>query len=98
MLSRCLEGRTLGRHNALVSSIDWSPNGLYLATTSYDGTAIVWSVATGRPGPPFGGHHKPVFAACFSPDVTGFPDMRVETLPERRPALASASKSSRIFE
>jgi WD40 repeat protein/serine/threonine protein kinase len=39
-----------------------------IVTASQDGTVMVWSIATQRPGPPFQGHAGPVYAARFSPD------------------------------
>ena len=47
LLSRCQEGRILCKHYYSVSSIDWSPDGQYLATVSYDGDACVWNASSG---------------------------------------------------
>ncbi len=48
LLSRCQEGQSLGDHYNLVSSVAWSPDGRYVATTSYDGTAIIWDARSGQ--------------------------------------------------
>ena len=48
LLSRCQEGRTLCEHYNHVSSLAWSPDGRQLATTSYDGDAIVWDAKSGE--------------------------------------------------
>ena len=39
-----------------------------IVTASQDGTVMVWSIATQKPGPPFQGHTGPVYSARFSPD------------------------------
>ncbi|QBD83205.1 hypothetical protein EPA93_47495 [Ktedonosporobacter rubrisoli] len=36
-------GKT-GGHSSTIIDIAWSPNGRYLATTSYDKTVIIWQV------------------------------------------------------
>ena len=48
LLSRCQEGRTFCEHYSHVSSLAWSPDGRHLATTSYDGDAIVWDARSGE--------------------------------------------------
>jgi len=48
LLSRCQEGQTLCEHYSSVSSVAWSPDGRYVATTSYDSTAIIWDARTGQ--------------------------------------------------
>ena len=47
LLSRCLEGQTLCEHYSQVSSLAWSPDGRHLATTGYDGDAVVWDAKSG---------------------------------------------------
>ncbi len=55
-------------HDWWVHSAAFSPDEKRIVTASQDGFAIVWSVETGEPGPPFRGHSGPVYVAAFSPD------------------------------
>jgi WD40 repeat protein/tetratricopeptide (TPR) repeat protein len=56
------------RHSELVREVAITPDGRYLATASFDGTARVWETATGRPaGPPLR-HTNFVATVAFSPD------------------------------
>jgi WD40 repeat protein len=59
-------------HSKMVNSVAWSPDGSKIATTSYDGTARVWSSSSGstlltltHPRPLIGFY---VMAAAWSPD------------------------------
>jgi len=40
----CLELHRLIGHTDLITNVAWSPPGDLLATTSWDGTAIIWGV------------------------------------------------------
>ncbi len=66
------------RHDGPIKAAAFSANGLALATASNDGTARMWSTATGDPyGEPMR-HESPVRAAAFSTDgqflITGSAD------------------------
>ncbi|KAJ1305571.1 hypothetical protein OPQ81_000571 [Rhizoctonia solani] len=58
-------------HTDIVSSIAVSPNGLYIASGSYDGTIRVWDAKGGKlfTGP-FKTHRDRVTSVAFSPDGT----------------------------
>jgi roadblock/LC7 domain-containing protein len=66
-----LTGKPLGqplRHNGVVKSADFSPDGHWVVTASADGTAQVWEAATGNAvGEPLR-HDGVVNSAVFSPD------------------------------
>lgn len=60
---------TMLGHSGLISDMEFSPDGRLLATTSFDGLAIVWDVRTGQPAyPALEGHEGRVLSAAFSPD------------------------------
>src|SRR5260370_36208775 len=59
---------TLKGHTLALASVDYSPDGGYLATGSYDRTAQIWDAATGTEVATLRGHHGTVEAARFSPD------------------------------
>jgi hypothetical protein len=59
----------LGKHNAYVSSVAFSPDGKTLASVSDDKTIILWDVASHqRLGQPLTGHTSSVRSVAFSPD------------------------------
>lgn len=58
--------RTL--HASGVTSVALSPDGRILATGSFDKTARLWEVATGREMAALRGHDAPVSSVAFSPD------------------------------
>ncbi|CAE6426768.1 unnamed protein product [Rhizoctonia solani] len=58
-------------HTNTVSSVEFSPDGLHIASSSWDGTIRVWNVQTGHmPIDPLLGHALSVEAIHFSPDST----------------------------
>jgi WD40 repeat protein len=61
-------GRLL-RHTAPVSAVGFSPDGGMLASSSYDGTTILWDLATRQQiGQPLAWDDKPIDALAFTPD------------------------------
>src|SRR5260370_29668685 len=58
---------TLKGHRLALASVDYSPDGRYLATGSYDRTAKIWDAATGTEVATLGGHQGTVEAAWFPP-------------------------------
>lgn len=66
---------TLQGHQMAVTSVDFSPDGKSLVSTSWDKSAIVWDLATNQPRLTLSGHSAQVFSADFSADgakiVTG---------------------------
>src|SRR5260370_24261389 len=59
---------TLKGHTRALASVDYSPDGRYLATGSYDKTAKIWDAATGTEVATLRGHQGTVEAVRFSPD------------------------------
>jgi WD40 repeat protein len=59
---------TFTGHTALVASVAFSPDGLRLASASYDGTVKVWDSATGQESLTLKGHTGEVNSVTFSPD------------------------------
>jgi len=59
---------TLQGHQMAVTSVDFSPDGKSLVSTSWDKTAIVWDLATYQPRLTLSGHTSQVFSADFSAD------------------------------
>ena len=72
---------TLRGHADRITSIAFSPDGKRLVTSSWDGTAKIWNLRTGREAATFG-HRNYVTAATFSPDgewlATGSSDRSVK--------------------
>ena len=60
--------RTFTGHRDALTSVQFSPDGKLLLTTSRDHDARIWDVATGKPTVLLRGHGGPVFGASFSPD------------------------------
>jgi WD40 repeat protein len=59
----------LSKHSLIVYSVAFSPDGKTLAAGSWDGTILLWNVATHQPiGQPLTGHSDLVFSITFSPD------------------------------
>jgi WD40 repeat protein len=55
-------------HTAPISSVAFSPDGRFVLTGSWDTTAILWDVTTGKRIKQFWGHYMEVNAISFSPD------------------------------
>ncbi len=71
-----LWGLASGQVLTLSGHVDWggdvvfSPNGQRLASTSQDGSTLLWDTATGRSVLSLGGHNGGVQGVAFSPDGT----------------------------
>jgi len=59
---------TLAGHNRFVASVAFSPDGEWLATGGWDGTAKIWDVVSGKELKTLGRHEMAVTAVAFSPD------------------------------
>ena len=57
MLRTLRSSQTLGEHVALVKHLQFSPDGQFLATCSWDKTALIWRVGSG-PSDDFAVLHK----------------------------------------
>lgn len=55
-------------HKLGVTSIAFSSNGSNMASSSLDGTVILWDVSTGQVNATLKGHSDPVLSVSFSPD------------------------------
>jgi hypothetical protein len=55
-------------HENWVKSAYFSPDGKWIVTAGYDGTARVWEAATGKEVATLRGHEGPIYDAQFSPD------------------------------
>lgn len=62
------EPRMLSGHKDYVMAVAWSPDSRYLASASFDGTAMVWEAAGGRALRTLAGHTDSVTAVAFGPD------------------------------
>jgi WD40 repeat protein len=60
--------RVLEGHEADVYQVEFSPDGTKVATSSFDQTARLWSVADGTPLAVLSGHQSKVLALAFSRD------------------------------
>jgi WD40 repeat protein len=54
-------------HNAEVYAVAFTPDGQRVVTGSFDQTAKLWSVASGREIAPLTGHRDKIFALAVSP-------------------------------
>lgn len=59
---------TLRGHGEAVTSVDFSPDGRYIASGSKDKTIKIWDAETGNEISTLQGHLGDVFSVCFSPD------------------------------
>lgn len=59
---------TLKGHTLALASVAYSPDGKYIATSSYDRTARVWDAISGKELVTLTGHEGVVEAVAFSPD------------------------------
>lgn len=59
-----------GGHYAPVTTIDYSVDGKFIITGSYDKTIKLWETSTGREVRTFNGHTQPLSNVKFSPDGT----------------------------
>jgi WD40 repeat protein len=62
--------RALKGHSDLVHSATFSPNGKEVVTASYDRTAKIWDVGTGKVLESLNGHKDRVYSAAFNKDGT----------------------------
>lgn len=62
------EVRTFSGHDNDVNTVRFSPDGQTVLTSSDDGTAGLWDVASGKRLQTYGPHKGKVYAAQFSPD------------------------------
>ncbi|CCA71603.1 related to WD40-repeat protein (notchless protein) [Serendipita indica DSM 11827] len=61
--------RSLRGHQGPVRAVAFSPDGLTIASGSYDRTIRLWDATTGQPlGEPLQGHSDSICALAFSPD------------------------------
>lgn len=79
-----VDGRTggwRGKHDGPVQAVAFHPQGSLLASASWDRTAILWDVATGKRRHVLAGHSGNINAVAFHPDgtrlVTGGTDQRL---------------------
>ena len=56
------------KHSGNVVKVVFSPDGKFVLTASYDGTATLWNAKTGEKIRGMGKHDKPLRDACFSAD------------------------------
>lgn len=62
--------RRLQGHRDNVSALSFSPDGRYLASSSYDQTAKLWDLRTGQCLKTLQGHRNRLWSVAFSPDGT----------------------------
>ncbi len=55
-------------HADVVGSVAWSPDGKYIASSSWDGSTQVWNASTGHKISDFEAHQRQLGQAAWSPD------------------------------
>jgi ribosome assembly protein 4 len=55
-------------HQKAINHVTFSPNGLYIASSSFDNSVKLWSAQDGKFLLTFRGHVAPVYQSCFSSD------------------------------
>jgi WD40 repeat protein len=61
------ELRTLTGHKNSVTSLAFSPDGLWLASSSWDKTIKIWDVATGTALQTLAAHEHAIYSVAFDP-------------------------------
>ncbi|KAG8701600.1 hypothetical protein FRC09_005248 [Ceratobasidium sp. 395] len=65
------EAQPLPGHTDYVTSVAYSPEGAYIASSSWDNTIRIWDASSGKPvGQPLAGHTGGVLSVAYSPDGT----------------------------
>ena len=59
---------TLRGHEQEINRLAWSPDGRYLASSSFDSTVKIWDTQAGTLQQTLTGHHGPVYSIAWSPD------------------------------
>ena len=62
------ESALFNGHTAWIDNMTFSPDGLSLATPSWDGTIRLWDATTGAHKKTLGGNTSPALSLAFSPD------------------------------
>lgn len=62
--------RTLEGHSEPITAISWAPDGKSVASSSFDGTAIVWDYPSGKRVVKFTGHSSWVTTLTVSPECS----------------------------
>jgi WD40 repeat protein len=92
---------SLAGHKDAVYTVDWSPDGRFIATGSNDHTALLWDRAKDTPHPLWQGE-RPIYAVAFTPDgqrlavaEQGQP-IRILTLPSGREVATLAGHTADV--
>ena len=84
---------TMTGHNGLISRVEWAPNGILLASTSFDRTIKLWNLSSGECVNTLTGHEGRVWAVAWSPDskfiASGSTDKTVRVWNSRTGELVS---------